>query len=152
WVGKTASDVRRVLTLAEEAIGADKPMRLVNTDDVRGVRDLIAALPPNYAKYKANNSLTAKAVVEKNSAGLTLSVKTQDKYFTLLKAFVRWATTENYVDKGPGPNIKVAGVAKLTPFDERRPYSAEQLKAIFASPLYRGHKTETMRHRPGTLL
>lgn len=152
WVSKTAMDVRRILTLAEEAIGADKPMRLVDTDDVKAVRDLIAALPPNYAKYKANNSLTAKAVVEKSGVGPTLSVKTQDKYFTLFKAFLRWATNENYIDKEPGLNIKVAGVAKLTPYDKRRPYSAEQLKTIFASPLYSGHKMETMRHRPGKLL
>lgn len=151
WVNKTATDVRRILTLAEEAIGADKPMRLVDTDDVKAVRDLIAALPPNYTKYKANNSLTARAVVEKSGIGPTLSVKTQDKYFTLFKAFLRWATNENYIDKEPGPNIKVAGVAKLTTFDKRRPYSAEQLKTIFASPLYRGHKTATTRHRPGKL-
>jgi integrase len=152
WVDKTALDVRRVLALAEEAIGANKPIRSVGTDDVKKVRDLLGALPPNYAKFKKNSAMSAQAVIDKSANGPTLSVKTQDKYFTLFKAFLRWAVNEGYLDKEPGQNIKVAGVAKLTAFDKRLPYSVAQLKAILTSPLYTGHKSETSRHRPGTLV
>lgn len=152
WVNKTASDVRRILALAEEMIGADKPIRSVDTDDVKKVRDLIGKLPPNYVKYKKNGTMSAQAVIDQSASGPTLSVKTQDKYFTLFKAFLRWASNEGYLDKEPGQNIKVAGVAKLTSFDKRLPYSVAQLKAIFASPLYTGHKSESVRHHPGTLV
>jgi integrase len=152
WVPKTETDTRRVLTIAQHAIGADKPVRQVDTDDVKAVRDLIGTLPPHYAKYKKNEDLNLDAVIAGNGNGPTLSVKTQDKYFGLFKAFLHWAVDENHIDKQPGANVKVAGVAKLSPRDRRLPYSSSQLKAIFASPLYTGHKTEMIRHRPGPLV
>lgn len=46
--------------------------------------------------------------------GPTLSVKTQDKYFGLFKAFLHWAVDENHIDKQPGANVKVAGVMSLS--------------------------------------
>ena len=152
WVAKTATDTRRVLTLAEHAIGAGKPMRSLDAEDVKAVRDLMAVLPPNYAKYKKNAKLDLKAVIAKHTKGPAISVKTQDKYFGLFKAFLHWAADENYIDKMPGANVKVAGVAKLTARDKRLSYSAAQLDAIFGSPLFTGHRTDTMRHRPGKLL
>lgn len=48
--------------------------------------------------------------------------------------------------------MKVAGLKKLVPGEQRDPYSADQLIKIIKSPLYTGHKSEGCRHKPGTLV
>ena len=121
WVAKTETDTRRVLEFGLRAIGPDKPVRQLDVNDVKAVRDLIAALPPHYMQFKKNDSLYLDAVVAGNSKGPTLSVKTQDKYFGLFKAFLRWAVDENHIDKQPGANVKVAGVGKLSNRFQSRP-------------------------------
>jgi hypothetical protein len=42
-------------------MGGDKPIRELSTDDVKGVRDALTKLPPNYMKATANKG---KSVVE----------------------------------------------------------------------------------------
>jgi integrase len=79
-------------------------------------------------------------------------VKTQDKYFTMFKQILIWAANEGYLDKVPGANVKVAGLKKIIPGEQRDPYSSDQLLQIIKSPLYTGHKTEECRHKPGSLL
>ncbi|MDB6146423.1 MAG: hypothetical protein JWO45_87 [Spartobacteria bacterium] len=152
WVAKTEADTRRVMNFSQRAIGPDKPLRQLDVNDIKAVRDLIASLPPHYVKYRKNDTLSLDAVISSNGNGPTLSVKTQDKYFGLFKAFLRWAVDENHLDKHPGGNIKVAGVGKLSARDRRLPYSPSQLQVIVSSPLFVGHISEATRHRPGALV
>jgi integrase len=151
WAPKTAADVKRVMALASELIGPDKPMEALNIDDVKRVRDAVALLPPNYTKMTAKKGFTAIQAIEGNVAGPSLSVKTQDKYFTMFRQLLIWAENEGFLNKVPGANVKIGGLNKLVPGDQRDPYSKDQLSKIFQSPLYAGHKSEDCRHKPGTL-
>jgi hypothetical protein len=135
WAPKTAADVKRVIALASELIGPEKTMTSVDIDDVKRVRDALASLPPNYLKLAANKGISVKQAIATNASGMSLSVKTQDKYFTMFKQLLIFAANEEYIDKVPGPNVKVAGVKKLVPGEHRDPYSREQLLSIFKSPL-----------------
>jgi integrase len=56
------------------------------------------------------------------------------------------------IDKVPGIGVKVAGVGKTNPAEQRDPYSAGQLKTIFSSPLYAGHASDTCRHKSGKII
>jgi integrase len=149
WAAKTAADVKRVIALATELIGADKSMASLGIDDVKSVRDALASVPPNYMKMAASKGISVKEAVHANLSGASLSVKTQDKYFTMFRQILIWASNEGYLDKVPGPNVKVAGVKKLAAGEHRDPYSRKQLVSIFKSPLYTGHKSEAIRHKPG---
>lgn len=44
WAPKTAADIKRVIALSTELIGATKPIKAVNTDDVKRVRDILSLL------------------------------------------------------------------------------------------------------------
>src|SRR6185312_3760361 len=77
---------------------------------------------------------------------------TQDKYLVMLKQLLIWAANEGYIEKVPGRGVTVAGVGKTNPAEQRNPYSAEQLVAIFKSPLYTGHRSERTRHQAGKLV
>ena len=146
WAGKTAADVKRTLELAVAVIG-DRPIRMVTVDDVRKVRDALAKLPPNYTKVLANKGLTVTDAIAANK-GATLSLKTQDKYLVMFKQLLIWAEDEGYIDKAPGANVRVNGVGKTNPAGSRNPYSSDQLRLIFRSPLFIGHSV-TSRHLPG---
>ncbi len=152
WAPKTAGDIKRVVALACAVIGGEKPIRKLNVDDVKAVRDALGALPPNYMKYGANKGLSVQDAVKANTSGASLSLKTQDKYFTMFRQLLTWATNEEFIDKVPGSGVKIVGLGKIDLKDGRHPYSDEQLRAIFSSPLYTGYKSESSRSQPGTLL
>jgi len=121
WVKKTAADVKRVLDLAVVLIGSGKPIHLVDVQDVKDVRDALAKLPPNYMKLGANKGVSVKEIIAANKSGGGLSVKTQDKYFTMFRQLLIWAANEGLIDKVPGAGVKVAGVGKTNPADQRDP-------------------------------
>lgn len=152
WVPKTAADASRVLSIAKSIIGENKPFKTLGIEDVKAVRDAIASIPPNYVKLAANKGISPKEAIKANTDGHTLSLNTQDKYFTMFRQLLIWAHHEGYIDKIPGEGVKLAGSAKVDATGKRKPYSKEQLQAIFASPLYKGHKSETTRHKSGSEL
>ena len=152
WVAKTAADFQRVIALTTELIGADKSMASVDLEDVKRFRDALALLPPNYMKKASNKGISANTAIAANHAGICLSAKTQHKYFAMFRAILIWAENEGYLGKVPGANVKVAGLKKLLPGEQRDPYSPDQLIKIIKSPLYTGHKSEDCRHKPGTLV
>jgi integrase len=149
WVAKTSADVKRVVALATELIGPDKTMKAVDIEDVKRVRNALSLLPPNYMKSSGTKGLTAKQAMAANTGGKSLSPKTRWKYFALFKQLLIWARDEGIIDIVPGNNIKVGGLKKVVAGDLRDPYSADQLTNIFSSPLYTGHKSESVRHKPG---
>jgi hypothetical protein len=117
WAAKTAADVKRVIALATELIGANKSMTSLCIDDVKSVRDALASVPPNFMKMAANKGVSVKEAIAANASGVSLSVKTQDKYFTMFKQILIWASNEGLLDKLPGANVKVAGLKKIIPGD-----------------------------------
>ncbi|MCP2129184.1 UNVERIFIED_ORG: integrase [Bradyrhizobium japonicum] len=151
WVPKTSADVKRVIRLATELIGPARAMKAVDIEDVKRVRNALSLLPPNYMKSSGAKGFTATEAMNANAAGKFLSPKTQWKYFAQFKQLLIWAQDEGFIEKIPGNNIKVTGLKKVAAEDQREPYSAGQLKNIFSSPLYTGHKSEDVRHKPGNL-
>lgn len=67
----------------------------------------------------------------------------------MFRTILIWAANEGYLSQAPGANVKVAGVKKIIPGEQRDPYSTGQLVKIISSPLYRGHKSEDCRHKSG---
>ncbi len=121
WVKKTAGDIKRTLNLASVVIGPQKQISSIDTDDVKKMRDALAKLPANYMKASSNAGLNAKDALSGSLAGAKLSIKTQQKYLFMFKSLLKWCRDENYIDKIPGPGIKVAGLGKIDPADQRDP-------------------------------
>lgn len=149
WVGKTYLDHRRVLNLVIELIGEKRPVPTLSLDDVRLVRDSLMELPCNYMKSKAMQGVPLKAVLASKTKGEPISLKTQDKYFTMFRTFLKWCVAEGYLAAMPGPGLKISGVSKLDAKDARYPFSGEQLQKLFTSPLFTGCKSAGRRSEPG---
>lgn len=123
-------------------------MSLINTDDVKAVRDMLAKLPSNITKTKGNAQKSLATLIAENPDAECMSPRTQNKYFSMFRSFLRWLVDEEDIPKMPGPTIKVVGAAKNKAQGDRYPYSVEQ--RIFASPLYKGCSSRLRRATPGT--
>jgi integrase len=149
WVKKTELDYQRVLDLAMSVIGKSKPASLINTDDVKSVRDTLAKLPSNITKTKGNAGKPLATLIAENPSAPRMSPRTQNKYFSMFRGFLQWLVNEEEMPKMPGANIKVLGSGKNKAQGDRYPYSKEQLRRIFSSPLYRGCSSRLRRAKPG---
>lgn len=149
WVAKTEGDQKRSLYLARDLIGPLRPMKGIGTDDIRLVRDTLMKLPKNALKSKLNEGKSLLEVTQSNAQGERLSFTTQDKYFSMIRSFFKWAVDEEQIPKIPGPNIKIIGALKEAAIDERDPYTPAQLISIFSSPLYSGCKSSARRSTSG---
>jgi integrase len=151
WVAKTQNDYQRVLDLAQAIIGPHKKLALVAAQDVKLIRDGLATLPRNGAKFRRNAGRSVVELIQDESAGEPISGKTQDKYFAMFRGFLGWAVDEELLPKMPGSAVKVVR-SKDESEDGRRPYSDEQLKAIFSSPIFTGCKSDARRSSAGSLI
>lgn len=145
WKPKTAEEKRRTFLMVKAVWGAELPIRQIATDHVRGMRDFIQGLK---AKVKLDESKPEKmlAKVEQDR----LNPKTAAKYFGYVRAFLRWAVAEGYLDAEPGATIKLntpkGGGPKYV-----RPFNVGELNQVFSSPLYAGFKSTNQRHLPGKM-
>lgn len=151
WVGKTENDYRRVLNLVQALIGPAKKLVLISAQDVKTVRDGLANLPKNGTKFSRNEGRSLVDLIRAEDAGEPISGKTQDKYFTMFRGFLMWAVDEELLPKMPGPAVKVVR-AKDESEDRRRPYSRDQLRTIFSSPIFTGCKSDARRSTGGSLV
>lgn len=150
WVGKTRNDYVRVLDLAQAIIGPTKKLALLSTQDVKDVRDGLTNLPKNGKKYSRNAGRTLVELIEDENGGETLSGKTQKKYFSMFRSFLSWAVNEELLPKMPGAAVTV--IKAKDESDRRLPYSIDELRLIFSSPVFTGCKSVTARSTAGPLV
>lgn len=134
WVGKTKDDYRRVLTWAGDVIGGNRRLADIATNDVKTFRDALAVLPSNLAKQSPFDGKSFSDIVRMKHDAETISIKTQDKYFSMFRSFLRWCLEEELIDKVPGMGVKVIGAGQKAASD--RVLSKDQLVAIFSSPFF----------------
>lgn len=151
WVPKTRNDYQRVLDLVQAIVGPTKKLELLTSQDVKAVRDGLANLPKNGAKFSRNAGRSLVDLIGDADAGEPISGRTQDKYFTMFRGFLIWAVNEVHLPKMPGASIKVIR-SKHEDDLPRLPYSSEQLQTIFSSPIFTGCKSDARRSTAGSLI
>ncbi|MFS2325366.1 site-specific integrase [Brucella sp. H1_1004] len=152
WARKTKADQKRCLYLMRDIIGENALMATIKTEDMRKVRDTLMRMPANAFKARSSNGKSLEEVIKDNQNSATLSFKTTDKYFTMIRSFFNWAKDEELISDVPGAKIKMMGAPKETAIEERLPYTDEELLNILNSPLYAGCKSPGRRNLPGTLM
>lgn len=152
WVGKTLADQERSLHFAQDVIGSSRSISTVGAEDMRNIRDILLKVPKNGLKSKANAQKTLLQLANSEHKGEHLSTKTMDKYFSMIRAFFRWAVDEEFLPSFPGPNIKLPNGTKISAISERSPYSTSQLSTLFLSPLYKGYVSHARRTEQGNVL
>ncbi|MBO9464131.1 site-specific integrase [Tropicibacter sp. R15_0] len=149
---KTLGDLRLSFDLARAVIDFDKPASLLDTNDMKSLRDLIGQIPAHYQKKPETRDLDPVAAVEAGKLLPKMGYETQKKRFDFFKRFVAWMVAEEYLPKVPGADIKLLVKKPPKGKPKRLPYSPEQLHQIFQTPIYTGRSSVARSGVKGDLL
>lgn len=149
---KTLGDLRLSFDLARVVIDFDKPASLLDTNDMKSLRDLIGQILAHYQKKPETRDLDPVAAVEAGKLLPKMGYETQKKRFDFFKRFVAWMVAEEYLPKVPGADIKLLVKKPPKGKPKRLPYSPEQLHQIFQTPVYTGRSSVARSGAKGDLL
>ncbi|WP_434290981.1 site-specific integrase [Celeribacter sp. SCSIO 80788] len=149
---KTLGDLRLSFDLARAVIDFDKPASLLDTNDMKSLRDLIGQIPAHYQKKPETRDLDPVAAVEAGKLLPKMGYETQKKRFDFFKRFVAWMVAEEYLPKVPGADIKLLVKKPPKGKPKRLPYSPEKLHQIFQTPIYTGRSSVARSGVKGDLL
>lgn len=149
----TVNQDRKVVELFVSFVGADRSLASIKPAEVREWRNAMAAIPPGYRRRKENLGLTInEAAAKATAAGLKgLNAKTINKYLSTISPLYDWAKKEGYCLSNPCDDL-FFDVQKLkrNGAGRRPPFSDEQLRIIFDSPLFRGFERDGREWQPGS--
>lgn len=120
-----------------ELLGPDRPVADITRQDCRRVQDILTALPPNASKRFRILTLEEAAARAKAEGLPTLHPASVNCYPQNLSALFRWAVQERHIEHNPAAGLSVP-VTKGHKKTRKEPFDTEQLRAIFAAPLYAG--------------
>lgn len=126
WVTKRYGHIFRAL---RELLPEDKPVASLTRADGRAIRDFLSKIPRHAGKRYAKLSLREAAAAAERDEAETLAPKTIASYLQNLNAMMNWATAEGWLDRNPFSGL----VGKAEARTERRSYTPEELRVLFAS-------------------
>jgi integrase len=132
---------------------AERTLDSVTNAQVRQYKEHLQESPKN-AKQKYPNLSPQECVAAALRDGAkTLSQTSQNNYLQCLSTLFSFAVRElDYEGKNPFKGRSVSTASKAQQRDQRNPFSREQLKRLFSSPLYQGCKSLSSCHREGDLI
>lgn len=137
WSPRTrlAYDTTRKLVLA--ILGEKTPVHSITRAHCRTLIDTLRWLPRNALKlYPRLNPIEIAAKAKEAERTDLMSPSNINTYLNKVSGVFNWAVKEEMMDRNPAKGLKVPdGTLRR---DKRLPFSASQLRAIFAAPLYTG--------------
>ncbi|CAN5223086.1 hypothetical protein BH10PSE15_BH10PSE15_04130 [soil metagenome] len=135
---KTMKKNRAALAIIRRYFGGKTDVGQIDRDALVAFRDVIAKLPPNVTK-KFGPDADLRIIAEQNGArgGVALNRETQTTYLRLLSHLFEFAKDRRFAAHNDAANLRPKG--KATPANaRRRPFTQDQLRTIFAAPVYTG--------------
>jgi integrase len=141
---------RKIVKLFAEFIGEASHVSAITRKAVRDWKHKLALWPLKAGDIKAFRGLSFRKVIDANAAAgkPTISQKTTNKYLSALGSFATWLLQNEYLDSDVMNGMYLS-------IDKRKknrfPFTADQLKTIFASPLFATCMGDTQEHKPGNV-
>ncbi|NLH80097.1 MAG: site-specific integrase [Phyllobacteriaceae bacterium] len=152
WSPKTG-EARVIMVDLFIACAGDRPIDSYSKADARTFKDALASLPANWSKTKSLRTLPVAAAAKKAKAdGMTpMSVTNVNKHLNCLYALMAWAAKHyDEIERNPFDGMRVD--KKTTARDERDPFAIDDLKRMFAAPIFRGCQSEWHWSTPGAVV
>lgn len=123
--------------LIKEFFGADTEIDRIDRRRIRGFMDLLKRLPSNASKHFPDATIFEAVGLGETKKLPTLSADTANGYLRQVGSIFRYAVNEGIVKSDPSSGLLLPkdGVRSK---DKRLPFSTNDLRAIFAAPLYTG--------------
>ncbi len=141
---------RKIVKLFAEFVGETSHVTAITRKAVRDWKHKLALWPRKAADIKVFDGLSFRKVIDANVAAgkPTISQKTINKYLSAVGSFAIWLLQNEFLE------IDVMAGMYLS-LDKREkkvfPYTADQLKTIFGSPLFATCIGDGQEHKPGNV-
>ncbi|MBB4373327.1 integrase [Bradyrhizobium sp. cir1] len=141
---------RKIVKLFAEFVGEVSHVSVITRKAVRNWKQELARWPVKAADSKAFEGMSFRKVIEANETVKkpTISQKSINKYLAALGSFARWLLQNEYIDDDVMSGMYLS-------IDKRRknrfPFTGDQLKAIFNSPLFGSCLGDDAEHKPGNV-
>ncbi|RQH14944.1 site-specific integrase [Bradyrhizobium sp. RP6] len=139
---------RKIVKLFAEFVGEASHVSVITRKAVRNWKQELARWPVKAADSKAFEGMSFRKVIEANETVKkpTISQKSINKYLAALGSFARWLLQNEYIDDDVMSGMYLS-------IDKRRknrfPFTADQLKTIFNSPLFATCLGDGAEHKAG---
>lgn len=146
----TLNQARRDIGTFIDLRGEQFPVGGIDKKSVREWKALLQRYPVKAMEVAAFRGMSFRQVIEANDAAdeprAVIVAGTVNRYMAGFGAFCNWLAAHDYIAANPFTDMYVkrdkrAGKAKV--------FSADQLKVLFASPLFTGCKDDRTWHKPG---
>jgi integrase len=148
WQSTTEKDARNIYDLMLDELGADTDPNSLSREQFRGFLELLSKLPSYYTNNKRYEKYTlAKVISIADTEGLPrISPSTVRKKFSFVKALVRFAVEEEWMnkDRTKGVQIKTEGTEAV-----RKPYTKEEIKIIMDATRHKTRASDYWMPRIG---
>jgi integrase len=137
------NEVGRALTWLRERLGDLRPLSDVNKAEMRKFRDDISRLD-----ITLRGSAGAFEMRLTNEREKQIKSVTALRYWRAVQSFFEWCAAEQYAPDDPSAGLKLEmrkGETKRSP----PPFTAEELKRLFRTPLYSGYHSRSRLSEPG---
>jgi len=139
---------RKCVAIFAESLPKGYPASRIDKKAVREWHDLLREYPIKAAETKEFRRRPIREVVELNRkvGKPTLSKQSMNKYLSALGSFCNWLVKRGVIDANP-----TIGMHDKLDKDSQpvRSYTADELTAIFNSPIFTGYLSDEKDHLPG---
>jgi integrase len=134
---KTTAKYDAFFRAIEEVLGKDTPAQQITRAECKRFQEMLTSLPPNATKRFPKLTLEQSAVKGKTEGLRPISASVANTYLNKLSKLFAWAIDEDLLEKNPAKGLRIASPPNSKK-GRRKPFSTEQLNAIFGAPLYKG--------------
>ena len=134
-----------------EHIGETAHVTAITRKAVRNWKNALASWPRKATSIKEFQGMSFKKVIEANATvgKPVISVRTTNRYLSAIAPFCQWLFDNEYIEADACRGMF------LTVDKEKRtvyPWSGDELKAIFSSPLFHQCRGDKQEHRAGNVV
>ena len=141
---------RKIVKLFAEFVGETSHVSAITRKAVRDWKHKLALWPLKAGDIKAFRGLSFRKVIDANVAPgkPTISQKTINKYLSAVGSFSTWLLQNEYLDS----DVMAGMYLSLDKREKKRfPFTSDQIKTIFGSPLFATCMGDDQEHKPGNV-
>jgi integrase len=144
----TLNQSRFVIDTFSQFVGRHFPVSKITRKVVSEWQDALFSYPVKATETAAFRDMDFRQIIATNRTlnRPIISRKTVNRYLASMGRFTKWLVAKGYLEYVPTTGLFLK-IDKRTA--KVHPYDIEQLKAIFASPLFTGCQADGKEHKPG---
>lgn len=130
---------RRNISMFVDMVGASFPVKKITKTEVREWKQLLVKFPVKATEANVFKGMDIKQIIKANDkiGKPVLSDRTVNRYLSSLGAFLTWAENNGYLPTNPVRGLTLRKEVQ----SKTHPFTSDQLKTLFASPLFTGCKS-----------